>query len=480
MKDYRHYNFNDEFDDIDEYYRPTSEEIYRAKEEKKKNKRNKVTIAVAGTLAAVGIAGGAVFASSMPGIKANDGESTLMASDLNEAFEGTDIPADQEFVDEKNTDNILDSILGKTKDSDDQASSMGLGDIKQSTASEELTTEEVARKVMPSMVAITNTSIVDVQDIYGGFFGNMTPQQQEQVSMGTGVIIAQDGDDLYIVTNQHVVNGAKSLSVAFVDDATAEATIVGEDAVNDLAVIKVKVDSLDKATKDAIAIVSVGDFDEVCVGQKVIAIGNALGYGQSVSEGIVSALNRSIESSEGVYGGGLLQTDAAINPGNSGGALLNTRGELIGINSAKFASTEVEGMGFAIPISTAAPIVEQMITGQGTSSANNEGVLPEENGAYLGINCIGVDEDKAAYYDLPAGIYVQETVSGGAAATAGISEGDVILNVDGQKTGTVDELTTILNQHKPGDQVTIEIARPGQKGSYISGNVQVTLGSRNM
>ena len=371
-----------------------------------------------------------------------------------------------------------------------------------------MSTSDIASAVMPAMVAITNTSVQEVQDYFGGMYGSMFgfggngsfPQEIESTAMGTGVIIDQDDEYLYIVTNQHVVENAKELSAAFADETAAEAEVVGEDASDDLAVIRVALSDLSEETLQAIRVASMGSSDELTVGQDVIAIGNALGYGQSVSVGIVSALNRSMDGGEGVYADGLIQTDAAINPGNSGGALLDSEGKLIGINSAKYASTEIEGMGYAIPIDTAYPIIRAMIDGtysedigqddifwndggQDDIFGNNggqDGGTEVASGACLGITCTGISEQYASYYDIPQGIYVSEVVSGGPADKAGLEAGDIILSFDGENVTTVDSLTAILNNHEPGDTVSIKIARASsQRGGYRTGETEVTLGSRS-
>ena len=369
----------------------------------------------------------------------------------------------------------------------------------------EMSTADIAEAVMPSMVAITNTSVQEVQNYYGGMFGMFgmspfeqggAPQEIESTAMGTGVIIDQDDDYLYIVTNQHVIADARELSVAFVDEAAASAEVVGQDETNDLAVIKVSLGDLSSDILSAIRIAQMGSSDDLNVGENVIAIGNALGYGQSVSVGIVSALNRTMDGGEGVYAEGLIQTDAAINPGNSGGALLNEEGELIGINSAKYASTEVEGMGYAIPIDSAYPIIHSMIEGTYDAEANDpfagsgqpsgdpdnsdeSGNVVNTSGAYLGISCTGISAEYAQYYNIPEGVYVAEVTPDGAADKAGIQVGDIILSLDGKTVTSVNELTAVLNEHEPGDTVTAEVAREsGLRGNYATGDLEITLGTR--
>ena len=359
----------------------------------------------------------------------------------------------------------------------------------------EMSTADIAEAVMPSMVAITNTSVQEIQNYYGGMFGGMfgmdpfsqggEPQEIESTAMGTGVIIDQDADYLYIVTNQHVIANARELSVAFVDEAAAAAEVVGEDETNDLAVIKVALKDLSSDTLGAIRVAEMGSSDALTVGQDVIAIGNALGYGQSVSVGIVSALGRTMDGGECVYAEGLIQTDAAINPGNSGGALLNDSGELIGINSAKYASTEIEGMGYAIPIDTAYPIVHSMIAGTYEEPSDDpfggqgNDHVELSSGAYLGISCTGISAEYAQYYNIPEGVYIAEVSPDGAADKAGLQAGDIILTLDNKAVSSVDDLTSVLNDHEPGDTVTAKVAREsGSRGNYVTGELEITLGSR--
>lgn len=337
-----------------------------------------------------------------------------------------------------------------------------------------MSTEDVASALMPAMVAITNTSVQEVQNYFSYFFGQPTqPQMQESTSRGTGVIIGEADDYLYIASNEHVIANSKELTVAFTDGSAASAEIVGQDATNDLSIIKVALKDLTADTLDAIRVAAAGNSSDLNVGESVIAIGNALGYGQSVSQGIVSALERSMDGGEGVYAEGLIQTDAAINPGNSGGALLNQSGELIGINSAKYASTAVEGMGYAIPIDKAYPIFEAMINGSYTDSSS---AVPTGD-ACLGISCVSVTAEMSQYYNIPQGIYIKEITAGSGAEKAGLVAGDVITGINDKALATVEELTNYLNAQTAGDQVTV-IASRNKGGSYQSLTFKVTLSSR--
>ncbi|MDO4614107.1 MAG: trypsin-like peptidase domain-containing protein [Lachnospiraceae bacterium] len=345
----------------------------------------------------------------------------------------------------------------------------------------------VAAYAMSSMVAITNTSVEEVQNYFGGYgFGD--GQTVESVSMGTGIIIGETDDTILIATNAHVIENASDLSVAFVDDSAAGANVVGADATNDLAVISVAKTDISEDTQSKISVIHIGSSANLVVGEQVVAIGNALGYGQSVSSGIVSALNRTISAtSSSTYDSGssdksqigLIQTDAAINPGNSGGALLDMNGNLIGINSAKYASTEVEGMGFAIPVDEAMTILEDLVnnasSGTGSTAEN-----PSSSDAYLGVSVATISQNYAAYYGVPEGVYVSSVVTNGAAANAGIRSGDILTGFDGTTIASTDDLTTALSKCNAGDTVSVTFMRAEANSSnYTEQTVQVTLGSRN-
>ena len=354
---------------------------------------------------------------------------------------------------------------------------------------------DIAKMDMPSMVAITNTSVQEVENYFGGYgffgfgpFGSQgQPRSYEAVSMGSGVIIGIDDEQITIVTNQHVIADSETLSVAFADESAASATVLGEDASTDLAVIAVSTDDVEQETLDAISALAIGSSDDLIVGEDVVAIGNALGYGQSVSAGIVSALHRELTAEDGSTEGtegGLIQTDAAINPGNSGGALLNMKGELIGINSAKYAQTEVEGMGFAIPITEALPIISDLKEGKSPEAEEAQAEL-KEGGAYLGITCTTVSESYAQYYGIPAGVYINTVEEGGAAANAGMREGDIITAIDDTTITDVESLTKALANYESGDTATVTLSRESKASlfsnsgsSYVEGQLTVTFGER--
>ncbi|MGO5306064.1 trypsin-like peptidase domain-containing protein [Agathobacter sp. LCP21S3_B2] len=322
----------------------------------------------------------------------------------------------------------------------------------------------VVDEVMPSIVAITNTGTVT----YNSFFGKKSQQSQ---SCGSGIIVSEDDDYLYIATNNHVVADSEELTVQFDDDSVVKAEIRGMDPDDDLAVVRVKKADLGKDTYSNIKIATIGDSDSVVVGSPAIAIGNALGYGQSVTTGIVSALNRTVttqdsQTGETVTNNKLIQTDAAINPGNSGGALLNENGEVIGINSVKYSSTEVEGIGYAIPMSVAKPIIESLI---------QDGKYTNENQAYLGIKGGDVSSEMVAY-GFPQGVYVSSVSAGSGAANAGLQEGDIITAIDSTKISSMTELQSALKSYQAGDKVTLTVARQSGR-QYEENKVEVTLSS---
>lgn len=331
--------------------------------------------------------------------------------------------------------------------------------------SQTLDVSDIAEAVMPSVVAITNKSVQEVQN-YFNMFGRGMVQEQEVESQGSGIIIGQNDEELLIVSNNHVVEGAETLSACFIDNQAYEASVKGTDADNDLAVIAVKLSDISEDTMSQIKVAQMGDSDALKVGEQVVAIGNALGYGQSVTTGIVSAVNRQVGSSDSENG--YIQTDAAINPGNSGGALLNMNGEVIGINSAKLASTEVEGMGYAIPISYASPIIEDLM------NRITRTKVSENQAASLGISGQTVDSTIAQTYGIPQGVYVGEVKEGGAAEKAGILTGSVITKFDGTSVKTIDELKNQLTYYAAGETVEITV-KVADNGQYVEKSLTITL-----
>ena len=340
--------------------------------------------------------------------------------------------------------------------------------LKLSQSSSTVTSDvsDIVNNAMPSVVAITNMSVQEVQSYFGG------TQQQESTSCGSGIIIGKNDSELLIVTNNHVVEGAETLTVSFANETSVEASIKGTDSSKDLAVVAVPLDSIDDDTMNAISIITLGDSDKLQVGEPVIAIGNALGYGQSVTTGIVSALDRNLDM-EG-FDSKLIQTDAAINPGNSGGALLNANGELIGINTAKVNANAVEGMGYAIPISDATSVIENLMNRETRTKVD------ESEQGFLGIEGYDVTSEKAEMYSIPTGVFVRSVEDGSAADKAGITAECIITKFDGI---TIDSMSTLQSQmqyFKAGDKVEVVIEVPNKSGTkYEEKTVTVTLGERS-
>ncbi|MCM1105959.1 MAG: trypsin-like peptidase domain-containing protein [Blautia sp.] len=327
----------------------------------------------------------------------------------------------------------------------------------------------IVDEVMPSIVAITNTGTITYQTFWGA-------QEYQSESCGSGIIVRQDDAYLYIVTNNHVVENSDTLTVQFFDETTVSCEIKGSDQADDLAVVKVDLDSIEPDTLGNIKVATIGDSEALKVGHPAIAIGNALGYGQSLSCGHISALGRTVTIQDETTGqvivnNNMIQTDAAINPGNSGGALLNASGEVIGINASKYSDTDVEGVGYAIPMSDAMPIVEQLIT--------REKVDPSQS-AYLGIRGQDFSADVAEAYNMPEGIYIYQVIPGSPAENAGIHQGDIITAFDGQSVSTMNSLAELLTYYKAGQEVTVTVQRlGGEDGGYMEQKITVTLGSQN-
>lgn len=340
-----------------------------------------------------------------------------------------------------------------------------------------LDVSDIAAAAMPSIVSITNKSVQEVQNYFSQFGYGGYPQTQETESQGSGIIIGKNDTELLIVTNNHVVENADTLSACFIDNNVLEAKVKGTDADNDLAVIAVPLDSISDETMSAIAVANIGDSDSLKVGEQVVAIGNALGYGQSVTTGIASAVNRTLSGSSSEAGtddsnaATYIQTDAAINPGNSGGALLNMNGEVIGINSAKLASTEVEGMGYAIPMSRASDIIENLM-----NKTTREKAAEGEQGS-LGIKGADVTSEAEEIYGLPKGVYISDVTQGSAAEKAGITPGSVLTKFDGESVTAISQLQNLLQYYKAGETVEVTLQVPGQNNSYEEKTVSITLGN---
>lgn len=366
------------------------------------------------------------------------------------------------------------------KDADASDSKSDTGKDTGSTAKGSLDVSEIVSEALPSIVSITTKSVQEVQNYFGmyGMYG-YAPQQQEQEveGSGSGIIVGKNDDELLIATNYHVVEGADTLSVAFTDGNAVEASVKGFDEERDLAVVSVSLDDVEDDTMDAISIANIGSSDDLKVGEQVVAIGNALGYGQSVTTGIVSAKNRRMDSDNNTVTDGsddssdgvnLIQTDAAINPGNSGGALLNMEGEVVGINSAKLASTEVEGMGYAIAISDVTDILQNLM------NETSRDKLDDSEHGVLGIKGSSVSSEAVQMYGIPAGVFVKEVTEGGAADKAGLKANSVITEFNGKTVSSINQLIEYLSYYEPDEEVELTVQVP-HGTSYKEETVKVTL-----
>ena len=366
------------------------------------------------------------------------------------------------------------------KDADASDSKSDTGKDTGSTAKGSLDVSEIVSEALPSIVSITTKSVQEVQNYFGmyGMYG-YAPQQQEQEveGSGSGIIVGKNDDELLIATNYHVVEGADTLSVAFTDGNAVEASVKGFDEERDLAVVSVSLDDVEDDTMDAVSIANIGSSDDLKVGEQVVAIGNALGYGQSVTTGIVSAKNRRMDSDNNTVTDGsddssdgvnLIQTDAAINPGNSGGALLNMEGEVVGINSAKLASTEVEGMGYAIAISDVTDILQNLM------NETSRDKLDDSEHGVLGIKGSSVSSEAVQMYGIPAGVFVKKVTEGGAADKAGLKENIVITEFNGKTVSSNNQLIEYLSYYEPDEEVELTVQVP-HGTSYKEETVKVTL-----
>ena len=366
------------------------------------------------------------------------------------------------------------------KDADASDSKSDTGKDTGSTAKGSLDVSEIASEALPSIVSITTKSVQEVQNYFGmyGMYG-YAPQQQEQEveGSGSGIIVGKNDDELLIATNYHVVEGADTLSVAFTDGNAVEASVKGFDEERDLAVVSVSLDDVEDDTMDAVSIANIGSSDDLKVGEQVVAIGNALGYGQSVTTGIVSAKNRRMDSDNNTVTDGsddssdgvnLIQTDAAINPGNSGGALLNMEGEVVGINSAKLASTEVEGMGYAIAISDVTDILQNLM------NETSRDKLDDSEHGVLGIEGSSVSSEAVQMYGIPAGVFVKKVTEGGAADKAGLKANSVITEFNGKTVSSINQLIEYLSYYEPDEEVELTVQVP-HGTSYKEETVKVTL-----
>ena len=378
------------------------------------------------------------------------------------AYEGVDYFTGAQSV-QAATDSSEKLTLMKSDKKSDK-STEDTTDTKSSDTKGSLDVSEVAEEAMPSVVAITTKSVQEVQNYYSMFGSQYAPSQEQEVQgSGSGIIIGKTKSELLIATNYHVVDGADTLSVAFADGSAYEATVKGFDENEDLAVVSVATKDVSNDTMDAISVAKIGSSDDLKIGEQVVAIGNALGYGQSVTTGIVSAKNRKTDSSGQIEssdstdnsssinkGVNLVQTDAAINPGNSGGALLNMDGEVVGINSSKLASTEVEGMGYAIAISDVADSLENMMNAKARDKVDNHGIL--------GITGSTVSDEAVQIYGIPQGVFVSEVTEGGPADDAGITKNMVITEFDGKTITSIDQLVELLQYYEPKEKIDVTVA----------------------
>ena len=365
--------------------------------------------------------------------------------------------------------------LGTTQKSTSTTSTSAVTSNASLTKTSSVVTSDVSsvvENVMPSIVSITNMSVQEVQNYFGG------TSKQESESAGTGIIISQNDSELLVVTNNHVVAGSDTLTVTFADGNSVEANIKGTDSEYDVAVVAVPLDSISEDTKKAISVATLGDSTELKVGEPAIAIGNALGYGQSVTTGVISALNRSVSETDQTTGETtessvkLIQTDAAINPGNSGGALVNASGEVIGINSSKLVGDSVEGVGYAIPISDVSDLIENLMN-QETKTK----VAEADQGA-IGIKGMSVSTEYSQQLNMPEGVYVSEVTKGGGAEKAGMTRGCIITGINGTTVSSMDDLQEQLQYYAKGDEVELTIQVPQSNGEYQEQSVTVILGAK--
>lgn len=431
---------------------------------KKKGNGGKIALAVI-LAAAVGVAGGAGISTAV-----SHNSSTASAETEESDAEGEEENRSVAKADESSDSSDTESADEADTETTEEAASK-LTTTKSSAVVTDVT--DVVEEVMPSVVSVYNNFTQTGQTIFGQSYS------QEQTATGTGIIISEDTDnnELLIATNNHVVENEDSLEVQFIDETTADANIKGTDESSDLAVIAVSLDDIDEDTLNQIKVATLGDSDNLKIGEPVVAIGNALGYGQSVTTGVVSALDREIQSQDSETGdqisGTFIQTDAAINPGNSGGPLVDLNGNVIGINSSKIGGETVEGMGYAIPISRAVPIIEELMT-QKTKTA-----VDEEDRGYLGISGISVTSQVASAYNMPEGVYVANIIDGGGAADSDLQKGDIITGIEGQSVSDMEELQKQLTYYAAGDKVTLTVERASGNGEYEEVDVDVTLGDKS-
>ncbi|MEE3419720.1 MAG: trypsin-like peptidase domain-containing protein [Lachnospiraceae bacterium] len=462
-KSYNSYEFKEsneqekETNDYVNYHDPEGSGGHPRRPDHHKNHNQKNTTAIViGVVAALCVAVVLLIAAAFTTYQKN---SPTSKSATTEAADSAAESRDQVTLGNKDTDSESKDTTSTSEADSDVAAA------EEATTGTDLSIPQVVKKVMPSMVQITNTTVEQVQDLFG------QTQQQTSVSAGSGIIVGETDDNLLIATNNHVVSGSSDIAVTFVDNSAIAGTVQGTDADNDLAIVSVKKTDIPESTQNEISIVTIGDSDSTEVGEGVVAIGNALGYGQSVSSGIISALNRKVTDSDGTERT-VIQTDASINPGNSGGALLNMKGELIGINEAKLVDESVEGVGYAIPMSVAEPILTKL-----GNKATREKV-DSSRASYLGVSVMTVPTQytQSGY---PAGVYVASVTQNGPADQAGIQEGDIITSFDGTSVTSQEDLLNLLEYYAAGEKAEVSLSRVNSdRSGYEKKKVIVTLGSR--
>ena len=438
-------------------------------QDNKKDKKKMSFKKGAGIALCAVLAGGLAF-EGVSAVSGWDFSNIVQASDKDE--NKTTLLKTKKKSDDKDTEKTEEKTED-SKDKDEKAEEDSEQKVKGS-----LDVSDIAAEAMKSVVAINTKSVQEVQTYIGDFgFGGFTTQEQEVEGSGSGIIVGKNDESLLIATNYHVIQGADTVSVTCIDGEVYEAIVNGYDADKDLAVVSVALSDISKDTMEQIEVATVGSSDDLRVGEQVVAIGNALGYGQSVTTGIVSAKNRKLDDSgqadENSDGVNLIQTDAAINPGNSGGALLNANGEVIGINSAKIATETVEGIGYAIPVSDVSDLITNLMN-QKTKTK-----VAESERGYIGIKGVDVTSDSAQMYNMPTGVYVSEVISGGGAEKAGITKGAVITGIEGTTVDGMDALQEQLQYYKAGEKVKITVQTQSKNGEYEKKDVEVTLGKQS-
>ncbi len=425
---------------------------------RKKGTGKKVAAAIAVAMVLVLGLGAGYY--SMTRINKNSANAVEESGDKAEIEEKADVADSEDAEDSAEVEESTEDQASASTDSSDA----GIDKTETGSDTSAVVTDvtDVVSAAMPSIVSINNNYTESAS-----YFGQT--YTEELTASGSGIIVGTNDTELLIVTNYHVIEGADSLEVQFVDENTAAAEVKGTDSDMDLAVIAVQLTDLSNDTRDAIAIASLGDSDSLVVGEPAIAIGNALGYGQSVTTGVISAVNRVVELDES-SSGTFIQTDAAINPGNSGGALLNINGEVIGINSNKIGGSTIEGMGYAIPISTAKPIIEQLMT------EKTRAKVSEDARGYIGISGVSVTSEVSEMYGLPTGVYVAAVTAGGGAEAAGLQEGDIITKFDGKEISSMEDLQNRLAYYEAGETVTLTVMRQAT-GGYSEQEFTITLGN---